>query len=259
MTMNILLTGAGSGIGRALAERIVTNFSTAHIIAVGRRLDPLMQLQNSYPDRVSVVQADVSKKEDRCGIVNFLIEKSKKVNFVIHNAGVADPVAKLEDLTLEEYRNQHAVNTEGPLFLTQSLIPDCLAKHCRFLFVSSGAAYEPLTGLASYCISKAGVEMVFQNYRNEYQNEDVFFASLRPGGVHTPMAEMLSKMPTDVFPAADKVASRLREKTFFTPNDSARFIENVLFRTTGGEYQRHWNINDPELENYDWQQDERNM
>ena len=73
------------------------------------------------PNQIEIVQADISNVEDRLKIFNVL-PKDAKISCLIHNAVVIE-ATELKDITLESWRNQIAVNVEGPLFLTQLLLP----------------------------------------------------------------------------------------------------------------------------------------
>lgn len=242
--MNVLITGAGTGIGRALAERLLRRQPGTHVIAVGRRRALLAQLQAAWGDQVTVIQADLGNDAERARLINDLLMLNMTVDMVVHNAASEAPVTRLNQLSLADYRQQQAINTEAPLFLTQQLLAQGIVTACRFLFVSSGAAYAPFEGLASYCISKAALEMVCQTFRQEYETAPVYFASLRPGGVHTPMAERLCKMPITNFPTAPQATERMAAGTLLAPDKAAQFMEKVLFNTTNEQFERHWNIND---------------
>lgn len=213
-------------------------------MAIGRRGDLLESLQASVPQHIEILQADVSKENDRQCIIDRVIQKNS-LSHVIHNAGIVEPVSKLADIKLEDYRLQHSINTEGPLFLTQKLLPH-VAKGCRFLFITSGAAYTPWQGIAAYSISKAGLDMVWRVFKQEYEINDVYFAGLRPGGVNTQMVETACQYPADIFSARDVILKRKAEGTLIEPKIVASFCEWVLFNTSNSQYEKLWNINDDE-------------
>ena len=238
----ILVTGASSGIGRALALRLA---SQGHrVLAVSRRLELLESLQSHVPRHIETLQADVSKEADRQRIVD-VAKQQGPLTHVVHNAGIIEPVSKLADVKLEDYRLQHSINTEAPLFLTQALLP-YVAEGCRFLFVTSGAAHVPWQGIASYSISKAGADMVWRVFKQEYEEKDVYFAGLRPGGVATPMVDRACGYPTSILPAGDVMRQRKAEGTLLEPETAAGFIEWVLLKASNSEFEKSWNINEPE-------------
>ena len=252
--ISILVTGASSGIGKALVCRVANRFPDAAIVVVARREALLQELCDRFGARIMPVQADLAEASNRERLACAISESGIRLTHVIHNAGIAHPASRLRDLDLDEYRYQNRVNCEAPTFLTGRLLDGLVSEHgCRFLFVSSGAAFSPMVGLGSYCISKAALEMSSQVFRAEYAGCDkLLFASLRPGGVDTDIPRLLSCVPESVFPQAPSVKKRLEENSFLTPETSAEFIEHVLFDTCAGGYEGHWNINDPEMKNRKW-------
>ena len=113
------------------------------VFAVGRRADPLNELQKNAPNasRVTQIAADVSKEEDRDKILQAVQKEGMKLDYLVHNAGVLGPSKALMDLKVEEFRQTMAINVEGPLFLTQKLV-SVLKDGSRVLHVSSGAAHK---------------------------------------------------------------------------------------------------------------------
>lgn len=90
---------------------------------------------------VTVISADVSNSEGRSKIRETVESTGKKLDYLVHNAGVLGPVKPLMDVSLEELRHHHSINVEGPLFLTQQLLGS-LKDGSRILHVSSGAAHK---------------------------------------------------------------------------------------------------------------------
>ena len=157
-----------------------------------------------------------------------------------------EPFTTLSTVSLKDYRYQHSVNTEAPLFLTQTLLPN-ISEACRFLFITSGAAFSPFQGIGSYSISKAALDMTWRAFQQEYENNNAaFFAGLRPGGVNTEMVALTTKQPSDVFPIIDQIKQRVKEGSLLEPGAVAQFISWVLFQTTNAQFEKSWNINDDE-------------
>ena len=196
----------------------------------------------------------MSLEEDRDKIIQATAQK--KLTHVVHNAATIEPFTNLSTLSLEDYRYQHSVNTEAPLFLTQKLLPS-VAKGCRFLFIVSGAAFSPFQGIGSYSISKAALEMTWRAFKQEYEDTDTaFFAGLRPGGVNTDMVALANQQPSGIYPIIDQIKQRLKEGSLLEPDTVAQFITWVLFQTTNAQFEKSWNINDDE-DKKSWHQHEK--
>lgn len=120
-----IITGGGTGLGAALAKRLSKR--SEPVLIVGRRTQKLIETQQSSinPHLIRTVTADVSTPEGRMKIVDALKE-GERVKSLIHNAAVLDPVGRLMDVTLEDWRNHMSINVEGPLFLSQALLPRLL-------------------------------------------------------------------------------------------------------------------------------------
>ena len=119
MNNHILITGGGTGIGRALAERFAKK--GWRVTIVGRRLNLLQEVAQENPDKITFISADVGKIQDRQKIVD---EAKGTLDLLVHNAAVLGPVGPILDQNPENWRTHMATNVEGPLFLTQALLPN---------------------------------------------------------------------------------------------------------------------------------------
>lgn len=245
----ILITGASSGIGRALALNLA--HAGHHVIAVARNLHKLKILNASAEQNLSIIQADISEEEGRDKIIAFLYDNKFNVTHVVHSAGDIHPITALRTLTVEDYRYQHRVNTEAPLFLTQQLLLTA-APGCRFLFITSGAAFSPYQGIASYALSKAALDMLWRAFKQEHELEAVYFAGLRPGAVHTSMVDFAREQDAQTFPLLHQLEQKIQDKTILSPEFSSSFIAWVLLKTSDRQFEKSWNIND-EDDKKQWQ------
>ncbi len=238
-----IITGAGSGIGRALSVELARNYGL-HILAVGRHLTTLQQTQKFSPEFIEALAADVSKDEDRAKIARRMSDEN--IRFVVHNAAVLQPVKPLKDISLTEWRAHFAINVEGPLFLTQQLLP-FLKKGSRILHISSGAAHHAYAGWGAYCTSKAALYMIYQVLNLELQERGILVGSVRPGVVDTPMQDQVRQASREVFPALDRFVQLRKEGKLFAPERVAKFIGKLLTATADETYtSQEWDIREHE-------------
>lgn len=149
-----IITGGGTGIGAALAKRLVSR--SQKVLIVGRRNTKLLETKNSCsnPSLLRTVVADISTPEGRQSIVESL-DENEVVDNLVHNAAVLEPVGPLIDVTPEEWSKNMKINVDGPLFLTKSLLPMLIKKNendnrgGRILHISSGAAHHGYRGWVS--------------------------------------------------------------------------------------------------------------
>ena len=218
----VVITGAGSGIGRALAERLAGNGT--RVLAVGRRKAPLQALATAVSG-VEACAADVATTAGHAAIQDAVGDRS--VRWLVHNAGVLEPVGPLLEQSAEAIRAALAVNLEAPIALSRALLP-AMAPQGRILHVSSGAAHRALAGWGAYCISKAGLYMAYQVLREELAGRGIAVGSLRPGVVDTPMQGLIRAQAAEDFPAVAHFRALKAAGELSDPAEVADFMEAVL-------------------------------
>lgn len=112
-----VVTGAGSGIGAALARRLGSK--GFRVLAVGRRAEKLYETASGC-DHIVPCPADVGSREGRERILSAL--KGEKVRFLVHSAAVGVPNS-IKDVKEEDFEDAMRINVTGPLFLNQALLP----------------------------------------------------------------------------------------------------------------------------------------
>lgn len=180
-----LVTGGGSGIGRALAHALAGR--NRKVLVIGRREQPLVKTA-AFSPLISYLCTDVSTDDGRKRIVSHL-EGTNSIEGLIHNAGVINPIVPISTIDESSWQQIMATNLNAPLFLNQLLL-DKLPKG-RVLHMGSGVAYFPVKGWAGYCVSKAALSMLTRCWQLESQS--VAFASVMPGIIDTEMQGQIRK------------------------------------------------------------------
>lgn len=241
MTEYAIITGAGTGLGRAIATKLAD--TGLRVIGVGRRLEPLESLEDESAGSITGVAADVGTPEGRQAIVDALGPEDA-VRCLVHNAGVLEPVGPLSRVSLRDWHYIQAINVEGPLFLTQALLPRL--KGGRVLHMSSGAAHRSIPGWGPYCTSKAALHMLYMVLRDELAAEDVAVGSLRPGVVDTPMQALIREQAREDFPAVERFRELKESGQLNDPDAVAAFTVRLLtevdaaaFSAEEWEYDQH--------------------
>jgi NAD(P)-dependent dehydrogenase (short-subunit alcohol dehydrogenase family) len=247
MMKHILITGGGTGIGRALAERFADK--GWRVTIVGRRLDLLQEVARDYPDKISIISADVGRNQDRQKIV---AEAKGTLDLLVHNAAVLGPVGPILDQSPEDWKSHMATNVEGPLFLTQTLLPN-LVENSRVVNISSGAAHKGIPGWGMYCTSKAALFMLGQLLKDELAQRNIWFGSVRPGIVDTPMQAEIRSLEPGNFPMVEQFRQYKATGALVTSELVAQYLEWLLLEVSGPQLgEREWDIRDSEWQSA-WQ------
>jgi NAD(P)-dependent dehydrogenase (short-subunit alcohol dehydrogenase family) len=197
-----IVTGAGSGIGRAIVQRLAGE--DYRIALVGRRKDRLAETAASIRD-VAVrapalleVPGDVGDPEQVRELVKQTVERFSRVDVLVNNAAVCEshPVGATDEALLER---TFASNFFGPALLVARLWPLFLRQHGGCVInVSSVATVDPLPGLGVYAATKAALESLTRSVAGEGQAHGVRAFSLVLGAVETEM--LRSVLSAEQFP-----------------------------------------------------------
>jgi NAD(P)-dependent dehydrogenase (short-subunit alcohol dehydrogenase family) len=199
-----IVTGAGSGIGRALA-RLLAERGHALLLA-GRTqatLDETAALARaSAPSaRVTAVPCDVGDPARAAALVERARTEFGGLDTIVNCAGVARvvPLQRTDDATLAEALR---TNTLGPAALIRAAWPHFVARRRGCIVnVSSVAAFDPLPGFFAYAASKAALDSMTRSCHVEGRAHGIRAFSVNPGAVETPM--LRANFPPSVLPEAN--------------------------------------------------------
>ena len=183
-TRTVLVTGAGRGIGRAIAVRLARS---GWRVYGGVRTDVAAKELAEDSELITPVELDVTVPDHLIGLDRVLPER---LDALVNNAGVAVP-GPIETLTRTDMHRQFEVNVFGPLALTRAVLPRLRRARGRVVFISSinGRVSFPFTGM--YNASKYAIEAVADCLRVELRPFGVQVALVEPGVIDTdPWHEM---------------------------------------------------------------------
>lgn len=178
-----LVTGAGSGIGAALARLLDERGD--RLVLIARSAERAADLGEAFP-RAEVLVADLA---DSDGLEAALAGRlPERLDSVVHSAGVVElgPVAEQPAST---WRHTLEVNLVAPAELTRLTLPALRAARGHVVLVNSGAGHAAGPGWASYAASKHGLRALADSLRAEEQEHGVRVTSVHPGRTATPMQE----------------------------------------------------------------------
>ena len=182
--MTHLLTGAGSGIGAAVARALHARGDDLFLVA--RSEERAARLAETYPGARTFV-ADLA---DPVGLERSLAsaELPESLDSVLHVAGAVD-LAPVADLPVAQLREQLDVNLVSPAALTRACLPAVRRAHGLVLFVNSGAGLAANPTWSAYAASKFGLRALADALRGEEKGHGVRVTTVFPGRTATPMQE----------------------------------------------------------------------
>ncbi len=191
MVNTIWITGASSGIGRALALRYAAAGHTVY--ASARSVDRLATLSAeavSLSGSIQAVPLDVTDTDAVNAVVDQWIADSAVPDIAVLNAGFYSPTG-LDELTLEHFEQTFAVNYMGVVKCMMALMPHYREKQTGHLvLVSSVAGYAGLPRAAAYGSSKAALINLAESMKPECDARNIKVTVVNPGFVKTPMTDL---------------------------------------------------------------------
>jgi benzil reductase ((S)-benzoin forming) len=227
------LTGASKGLGKALAEKILTYPETI-LVGLGRTAgfshpnyrhyaidlsDPEAILNFPWADYISQLKEKALLIETAC---------------LINNAGSVQPVGHIGELDNRQLQQSMQLNLLTPMLLTNEFIANfrSFVSGCGVINVSSGAAQRAVDGWGVYCTSKAGLEMWTRVLRLERETENSGFIAVAfsPGMIDTEMqAQIRQTNPAD-FSRQPEFMEHYRAGRLQTPEEAAAKFEQLLLK-----------------------------
>ncbi|MGI8950432.1 MAG: SDR family NAD(P)-dependent oxidoreductase [Chitinophagaceae bacterium] len=228
-----LVTGAGSGIGKAAAQRFAAE--GGNVVVVDRDEkggNETVQLITNAKGSAIFAKADVGIESDIKAAVDTAVNKWGKIDVLVNDAAMMT-FKKIIDLTSEEWDKVMAVNLRSVFLFCKYCIP--LMKNGAIVNISSVHAFETTANVVPYATSKGGIEAFIRGVSLEYPNQ-IRINCVAPGAVDTPM---LWNNP-NIKDGAEKIEGaigkpeELAAAICFLASDDASFINGTTLVVDGG-------------------------
>jgi glucose 1-dehydrogenase len=223
-----LVTGASSGIGRAVAVAlgragadVVVNWHTGE-----KETAEIVEEIRSFGVRVYAHQADVSKEEEVRGMFGRMVEKLGTIDILVNNAGIQQD-APLHEMTLEKWNKVLSVNLTGQFlcareavreFRRRGVVEEVSCAAGKIICMSSVHETIPWAGHVNYAASKGGVLLMMKSIAQEVAPYRIRVCSIAPGAIKTPINEDAWSDPTN----REKLLRLIPYKRIGTPEDIGR-------------------------------------
>jgi NADP-dependent 3-hydroxy acid dehydrogenase YdfG len=202
-----VVTGGGSGVGRAIAEAL--SAAGATVALVGRTATTLEAAAADIGDRAHCYPIDVTVGVD--DLVRQLLQDHGSIDVLVHSAGVHS-MGAVEAAPIDDLDAQYRTNVRAPYALTQALLPALRRSHGQVVFVNSSAGLTARGGVAAYASTKHALRALADSLRDEVNDAGVRVLSVYLGRTASPMqaaihaAEGKDYRPADLLQPADVAA-----------------------------------------------------
>ncbi|MGI8399940.1 SDR family NAD(P)-dependent oxidoreductase [Agrobacterium deltaense] len=239
----VIVTGAGSGMGRAMVGEFVGRgaFVAALDINYDRAVETVQSLMK--PEMALSLKVDVSDPESVNKAVDAVLGRWGRIDLLCNNAGVLDGHAPAHETSVEEWHRVMAVNLTGPFLMSRAVIPVMLEqKKGAIINTSSTSGFSAAGGGTAYTASKHGVIGLTRQLTFEYGHLGIRVNSICPGATATPLAlpEHNSASP-DMELAISKVPARrwcrpeeIAKLAAFLGSDDADYVHGSEYVMDGG-------------------------
>lgn len=226
--MNVVITGASRGIGKAIAEKFAAHHHS--VLVCSRDIKKLEELRQNHPS-IAVFSCDMGVKEEVRKFSRFVQSHFSKVDVLINNAGIFLPgkITEEEDGILEQ---QIATNLYSAYYLTKELAPAMTAEKKGFIInmcsIASIKAYE---NGGSYSISKFALLGFSKTLREELKPHNIKVTSILPGATLTD-SWCGTDLPEDRFSKPEDIADLVYAITQLSGNT---VVEEIVIRPQLGD------------------------
>ena len=235
----VLVTGAGDGIGRAVAQAFAEQ--GASVVGLGRHVATVTDALSGFDaGKTLALQADVSRRADVEEAVSAAVERFGHLDVVVPNAAVFE-AADLADLTDDQWRLMQSVNVDGLFYVLQATVPHLKASHGNVVAISSVSGMRGDWGQFAYNATKgAGVTML-QSLALDLGPEGVRVNMVAPALTITRITEGMTKTPGFDEALANRVTlgrpgqpEDIARAVLFLASPDAAYITGVVLPVDGG-------------------------
>ncbi|MEU6685678.1 SDR family oxidoreductase [Streptomyces sp. NPDC046832] len=188
----VLVTGAGTGIGRATAHAFADE--GAHVVAVGRREAPLVETAGHAPSRISPLVADITADDGPEAVVRTALDRHGRIDVLVNNAGIVN-TGSLRTYTHAIVEPLLATNLLAPVLLTRAALPALEESRGVIVNVTTSVGQRGWPGNSLYAAGKAALEVLTRSWAVELAPLGIRVAAVAPGAIDTPIGDHAGHTP----------------------------------------------------------------
>jgi NADP-dependent 3-hydroxy acid dehydrogenase YdfG len=234
MNKTVVITGAGSGVGQAIALKLAKQ--DWHVAILGRRVEALketIRLAGPHASRITHYVCDIGDAAAVTAMSQRVLAECGEIEVLVNAAGTNAPRRALAVLSLEDYHGMIATNLNGAYYCVQAFLPQMRARKSGTIInivSDAGKQASPKAGPA-YVMSKFGLAGLNQSINAEERANGIRACAIFPGDIDTPLLNQRPNPPDDAARARMMRAEDVAECAVFCINLPAHLIvEEMLVR-----------------------------
>lgn len=239
-----IVTGAGQGIGQAIAARLGAEGAKVIVDYIGKSdgAEETLRRISQSGGQAEMVAADITRMDDVRRLVDSAWERFGSADILVNNAGM-EIKSDFWDTPEEDYDRVMQVNLRGAFFLSQAFVRRLrdAKKPGRIVNISSVHEDMAFPGFTTYCVSKGGLRMLMRNLAVELGPLGITVNNIAPGAVQTPINKalladkpkldaLLEKIPLGRLGQPEDVAGLVA----FLASDDAAYVTGATLTIDGG-------------------------
>jgi NAD(P)-dependent dehydrogenase (short-subunit alcohol dehydrogenase family) len=186
-----IVTGAGAGIGEAIARRLAG--AGAGIAVVDLDLESAQQVAATLGNESFALQADVAQAGEVRKAVEAVLDRTGRIDILVNNAGIAGPAAPIWEQTDEDWHRNIAINLTGVFHFCRAVVPHMRSRrYGRIVNIASIAGKEGNPRMVPYSATKAGVIGLTKSLGKELATDGICVNAVSPAVVQTRILDQLT-------------------------------------------------------------------
>ena len=242
---SVVVTGASSGMGKAIVERFVQE--GANVVAVARRKDRLEALAETLkgePGKVVPFEGDVSKEESIVSAIDAAVQNFGKLDILINNAGVMDDMSPIGDLKNETMERVLNINLHGPVYAMRKAVQVFQEQRGggNIINVASLGGMRTVAG-AIYSASKAALISLTKNTAFMYLEDGIRCNAIAPGGIKSEISASMGMPNMKGYDRVKKVLAaapppgeteQIAKAALFLASEDSSYVNGDVLLVDGG-------------------------
>lgn len=194
-----IVTGAGRGIGRAIATAYAREGGKLALAARSEsELQEVVAAVSDIGAEAVAIPTDVTKQADAEQLAKMALDRFGQIDILVNNAGISGPIGPLQGNDVDDWVNTVTVNLTGTFLVCRAVIPAMLAESGgRIINLSGAGATNAWSNMSAYCSSKAAVVRLTEVLAQELVDDGITVNALGPGSVHTSMWDRMTEQAAD--------------------------------------------------------------